>query len=340
MVSFESGMGRWSVVRHSGVKRRGCSFCQGLSPMHPVVYIPNWNGGELLLATLSSLSGEDQARIVVVDNGSSDGSAEKARSQFPDVECLEFGENLGFGRALNRAVSELPGDPVIFLNNDVECEAGFLKHLLGAASLGAEMVAGVLVQADRPNLIDSAGVVIEGDTLLAFDYLHGESTSILDQAPPPLAPCGGAALFRRDAFESLEGFDERIFIYLEDVDLALRAAAAGMSCLLARDARARHAYSASLGSRSGAKYERTGWSRGYLLRRYGIAKRPAAARALLVEGTICAGQLVQHRTAKGLRGRIAGWRAGASLPVRKLPATGLLDLSVRERLRWRADRRR
>ena len=308
--------------------------------MEPVVYIPNWNGGELLLQTLASLSGEAQARIVVVDNGSSDDSVARARNRFPGVECLEFGENLGFGRALNRAVSELPGDPVIFLNNDVECEAGFLERMLGAASQGAEMVAGVLVQADRPNLIDSAGVVVEGDTLLAFDYLHGESTDVLDKAPPPLAPCGGAALFRRDAFESLGGFDERIFIYLEDVDLALRAAAAGMSCLLARDARARHAYSSSLGSRSGAKYERTGWSRGYLLRRYGIAKRPAAARALLVEGAICAGQLVQHRTGKGVRGRIAGWHAGADLPVRKLPATGLLDLSVRERLRWRANRRR
>ena len=308
--------------------------------MEPVVYIPNWNGGELLLQTLASLSGEDQARIVIVDNGSSDDSVARARDRFPGVECLELGENLGFGRALNRAVSELPGDPVIFLNNDVECEAGFLERLLGAASHGAEMVAGVLVQADRPNLIDSAGVVVEGDTLLAFDYLHGESTDVLDQAPPPLAPCGGAALFRRDAFESLKGFDERIFIYLEDVDLALRAAATGMSCLLARDARARHAYSASLGSRSGAKYERTGWSRGYLLRRYGIAKRPAAARALLVEGAICAGQLVQHRTAKGLSGRIAGWRAAAGLPVHELPSAGLLDLSVRERLRLRANRRR
>jgi GT2 family glycosyltransferase len=308
--------------------------------VQPVVYIPNWNGGELLLQTLSSLSGEDQAQIVVVDNGSSDGSAERAKSQFPDIECLEFGENLGFGRALNRAVSELPGDPVIFLNNDVECETGFLEQMLDTASRGAEMVAGVLVQADRPTLIDSAGVVVEGDTLLAFDYLHGELADVLVGAPPPLGPCGGAALFRRDAFESLQGFDERIFIYLEDVDLALRAAAAGMACLLARNARARHAYSASLGSRSGAKYERTGWSRGYLLRRYGIAKRPAAARALLVEGAICAGQLVQHRTAKGLQGRIAGWHAGAGLPVRELPTAGLLDLSMRERLRRRANRRR
>jgi GT2 family glycosyltransferase len=304
------------------------------------VYIPNWNGGELLLQTLSSLSGEKgQARIVVVDNGSSDGSVEKAKSRFPDVECLELGENLGFGRALNRAVVGIPGDPLIFLNNDVECEAGFIEQMLNAASR-AEMVAGVLVQADRPNLIDSAGVVVEGDTLLAFDYLHGESTDVLDNVRPPLAPCGGAALFRRDAFESLQGFDEKIFIYLEDVDLALRAASAGMSCVLASGARARHAYSASLGSRSGAKYERTGWSRGYLLRRYGIAKRPAAARALLVEGAICAGQLLQHRTAKGLHGRVAGWRAGAGLPLREPPATGLLDLSVRERLRRRADRRR
>lgn len=310
--------------------------------MEPVVYIPNWNGGELLLQTLSSLDGEkDLARIVVVDNGSSDGSVAAAKQRFPAVEMLELGENLGFGRALNRAVSSIPGDPVIFLNNDVECEPGFLAELLGAASPEAEMVAGVLVQADRPHLIDSAGVVVEGDALMAFDYLHGEPTERLESAGAPLGPCGGAALFKRSAFEALGGFDERIFIYFEDVDLALRGAAAGMSCRLAASARARHAYSASLGSRSAAKYERTGWSRGYLLRRYGVMRHPLPAiRALLVEGAICGGQLLRDRTAKGIRGRLAGWHAGAGLPVHRAPATGLLDLGLRERLRLRAVRRR
>ena len=277
----------------------------------------------------------------MVDNSSADDSVAAVRDRFPDVEVCKLSENLGFGRALNRATRAIDGDPMVFLNNDVECEPGFLRELLNAAEPGVEMVAGVLVQDDHPHLIDSAGVVVERDTLMAFDYLHGEPVDRLDSASPPLGPCGGAALFRRGAFESLGGFDERIFIYLEDVDLALRASAAGMQCGLAAKARVRHAYSASLGSRSPRKYERTGWSRGYLLRRYGVMHKPAAAvQALLSEGAVCAGQLAKHRTAAGFTGRLAGWRAGGGLPVHSPPADGLLELSLRERLRLRADRRR
>ena len=113
------------------------------------------------------------------------------------------------------------------------------------------------------------------------------------------------------AFEAVGGFDERIFLYYEDLDLALRMAAAGARCRLAPEARALHAYSASLGAGSGEKYARTGWSRGYMLRRYGVMSRPRdAARVLATEGAICAGQLLMDRTAAGLRGRLRGWREG------------------------------
>jgi GT2 family glycosyltransferase len=315
--------------------------CARVQPLAPVVYIPNWNGGDRLLLALASLDAGTQARVVVVDNGSSDGSIAATRERFPDVELLELEENLGFGKALNRAVGEIAGDPLIFLNNDVVCEPGFLAELLATSSKGAPMVAGVLLQEDMPQLIDTAGVIVEGDTLMAFDHLHGEPVESLERASTPLGPCGGAALFRREAFESLGGFDERIFIYLEDVDLALRAAAAGLECELARGARARHAYSASLGSRSGNKYRRTGWSRAYLLRRYGVMRRPASAlRALVLETGVCAGQLVRDRTTLGLRGRIEGWRDAARLERRARPDHGLATMSLGERLRRRADRRR
>jgi N-acetylglucosaminyl-diphospho-decaprenol L-rhamnosyltransferase len=254
---------------------------------------------------------------------------------------LELGENLGFGRALNRAVKEIEGDPVVFLNNDVVCQPGFLSQLLAPLAPGVEMVAGVLLQEDRPELIDSAGVVVEKRTLMGFDYLHGEQVSALASAPAPLAPCGGAALFRRAAFEALGGFDERIFIYLEDVDLALRAAAEGMRCALAGGARALHAYSASLGSRSPRKYDRTGWSRGYLLRRYGVLRHPRGAlRTLAVEGAVCLGQLARDRTLSGARGRLAGWREGGGLEPRSAPAQGLLEIGLGEQLRLRRERRR
>lgn len=309
--------------------------------MNPTVYIPNLNGGEMLAMTLESLAPFGDTRVVVVDNGSEDDSVAIVRERFPEVELIALEENIGFGRALNLAVRQAPGDLLIFLNNDVECETGFVDSLVGALAEGIDAVAAVLVQRDAPELIDSAGVMVEGDTLMAFDYMHGERVESLAGAAAPLGPTGGAALFRRAAFERVGGFDERIFVYYEDVDLALRMRAAGARCALAPDARALHAFSATLGSRSGAKFERTGWSRGYLLRRYGVLSRPGpAARALLCESAIGAGQLLRARTARGIRGRIRGWRAGRALPVREVPTVGLTSLSLPERLRLRAGRKR
>ncbi len=309
--------------------------------MNPTVYIPNLNGGEMLARTIESLAPLGDTRVVVVDNGSEDDSAAILRSRFPEVELIELERNIGFGRALNLAVERVPGDPVILLNNDVECEPGFVDALLAGLEDGVDAVAGVLVQRDAPDLIDSAGVTVEADTLMAFDYLHGESVASLSGVPAPLGPTGGAALFRREVFTALGGFDERIFVYYEDVDLALRMRAAGHRCALAPGARALHAFSATLGSRSGAKFEMTGWSRGYLLRRYGVLSRPGPAlRALACEGAICAGQLLRARTARGLRGRVLGWRAGGGLPARQAPPASLVELSVRERLRLRAGRSR
>jgi len=307
--------------------------------MRPAVYIPHFNGFERLERALRSL--REQTRpldVVVVDNGSSDGSAELLRERFGEVGLLELGRNLGFGPALNRAIAERPGDPAILLNDDVDCEPRFVEAMLAAAE-GAEMVAGVLLQEAAPGLIDSAGVVADR-TLMGFDYLHGEPAEAAEAAPAPLGPTGGAALYRLDAFRAAGGFDERIFLYYEDLDLALRLGAAGARCRLAGEARALHAYSASLGAASGEKYARTGWSRGYMLRRYGAMSRPGRAlRALAGEAAICAGQIAKDRTAKGIGGRLRGWRDGAGLERRQIDEKALLDLSLREALGMRRLRR-
>ncbi|HSR94710.1 MAG TPA: glycosyltransferase family 2 protein [Solirubrobacterales bacterium] len=308
--------------------------------MRPAIYIPTYNGRERLGRTLRSLEAQSRPTdVVVADNGSGDGTAELLREEFPAVTLLELGENLGFGPALNRAVAEHPADPVILLNNDVEAEPRFVEALLDASAEGAETVAGVLVQEAAPGLIDSAGVVADR-TLMGFDYLHGEPLEAAAKAADPLGPTGGAALYRLDAFRAAGGFDERIFLYYEDLDLALRLRSAGARCRLAGGARAVHAYSASLGAGSGDKYARTGWSRGYVLRRYGVISNPRdAARALTAEGAICAGQLLKDHTAKGLGGRLRGWRDGAGLERRPIAQDALLDITLREALARRRRRR-
>ena len=309
--------------------------------MQTTIYIPNFEGARWLGRALESLRGQTRpADVVVVDNGSGDGSVELVRSDFPEVKLVETGANLGFGPALNRAVAEHPAEALILFNNDAAAEPRFVEALLDGLGEGVEMVAGVLTQERDPGLIDSAGVVADR-TLMGFDHLHGEPSAAALGAPDPLGPTGGAGLYRRPAFEAVGGFDERIFLYYEDLDLALRLGARGGRCRLAAEARALHAYSATLGAGSGAKYERTGWSRAYMLRRYGVMSSPRlAVRALACEAALCAGQLLADRTAKGIAGRLRGWREAAGLERRDAAGAALLELSAREALALRRRRRK
>jgi GT2 family glycosyltransferase len=308
--------------------------------MPPGVYIPNFNGGEHLARALESLRAQTrEVDVIVVDNGSTDGSDQMVADRFPELRLLRLGENLGFGPALNRAIEAYPAEQVILFNNDAAAEPRFVEALLDELGGGVDSVAGVLVQERDPALIDSAGVVAD-TTLMGFDYLHGEPLGAAVGADAPLGPTGGAALYRGEALRAVGGFDERMFLYYEDLDLALRLAARGGRCRLAGEARALHAYSASLGAASGAKYARTGWSRGYMLRRYGTLRDPRVAlRALTAEATICAGQLVRDHTAEGLLGRMRGFRAGAGLERRDAAGAPLLDISAREALAMRRRRR-
>jgi N-acetylglucosaminyl-diphospho-decaprenol L-rhamnosyltransferase len=305
------------------------------------VYIPNLDGGARLRRALETLAAQSiGAPVVVIDNGSRDGSPDMAEQEL-GARMIRLDRNVGFGRALNLGVAEFPAEWLVFLNNDVECEPSLLEALVETSEAqGADTVAGVLLQMEREDLIDSAGVVADR-TLLAWDHLYGAPVEEAVSASPPLGPTGGIALVRRDIFDRVGRFDERIFAYLEDLDLALRIRHAGGVCALAPHARALHCHSSTLGSGSAAKNRLMGWSRGYLLRRYGILSDsalvvPTLARELVIAG----GQLLIDRTATGITSRLAGWAAAAGLPRRPLPADGLLDVSMAEALRMRSLRRR
>ena len=308
--------------------------------MQATVYIPNFNGSQHIGRALRSLREQTRpADVVVVDNGSTDDSVALVRAEHPEVTVLELGQNIGFGPALNRAVAAHPAENLVLLNSDVECEPRFLEALADGLGEGVDSVAGVLLQERAPELIDSAGVVADA-TLMGFDHLHGEPAASALEAADPLGPTGGAALYRRAAFAAVGGFDERIFLYYEDLDLALRMAAGGGRCRLAGEARALHAYSASLGAGSGRKFAFTGWSRGYMLRRYGVMSKPRLGlRALACEGAICAGQLLIDHTAKGFSGRLRGWRDGGGLERRDVDGAPLLQISARQAVGLRRKRR-
>ena len=274
------------------------------------VITPSMNAQNIasLLGSLATQTAE--CEVLVVDNGSAGETVSQACHEFAFARPLRLAQNAGFSRAVNLAAREAQGDALVLVNDDSVCEPAFVEEITNAlARSGGAMAAGVMREARRPELIETAGIEIDRN-LLAFDYLNGLPLSALDgEVPDPLGPSGAAAAYRTDAFLAAGGFDERIFAYWEDVDLALRLAATGSGCALAPRALGTHAHSSTLGSGSSRKNYLMGFGRGYVLRKWGGTSLRTIPAILLRDLPICAGQVVFDRNAAGIRGRVAGLRA-------------------------------
>jgi len=302
------------------------------------VVVPTFNGWDLTRSCLVRLREQTLSHVVVVaDNASTDGTPERVRSEFPEVRIVELERNLGFPVACNRGAAAGDGEVVVLLNNDVECPPDFLERLVSPfADEGVGMVAGVLV---RPGADEIDGVGLTADaTLSGFARLAGRPVREAALGRPVVTgPSGGAAAYRRSAWESIGGLDERIFIYAEDLDLAFRLRAAGWQAAVAADAVAVHLGSVTMGLRSPWQRYQAGFSRGYLLRRYGVLRSSAAARALVTEAAVVVGDAVISRDLSAARGRLAGWRAARDLPRLPSPPSEAVDpgIGFRESLRLR-----
>ena len=304
------------------------------------VIVPTCNGGARLRRLLRSLE-PSEAQIVVIDNGSTDGTGAMLRREFPTVELVALPSNHGFARAVNAGAARAEGRALVLLNDDCVCDPGFVTALAAALEPGRDVVmaAAVLREARDPGLIDSAGMALD-PTLLVFDYLNGEPVSALEgEVADPVGPSAAAAAFDTHAFLELGGFDENLFAYWEDVDLVLRLRQAGGQCVLAKAARGTHEHSATLGSGSAAKNYLTGFGRGYLLRKWSVLTPARAPGVAARELAICAGQALIDRNTSGVRGRIEGFAAARRVEPRPYPA-GLLEPAVGGTLMARARRRR
>jgi GT2 family glycosyltransferase len=288
------------------------------------VVVPTLDGAARLTGLLRSLTpGEYQ--VIVVDNGSRDGTADLVRRDFPGVEVVELDRNLGFSRAVNIGAERAEGRALVLLNNDCVCEPGFVEALVEPLRRGDEcvMAAAVMREARDPATIDSAGMELDG-TLLVFDYLNGHPVSVLGgDVPDPVGPSAAAAAFDLAAFREVGGFDENLFAYWEDVDLVVRLRLLGGRCALAREAVGTHAHSATLGSGSAAKNELMGFGRGYLLRKWSVVSPARLPAVLARELAICAAQALVDRTLAGIRGRVRGFAAAGTVPRSPYPAAAL-----------------
>jgi N-acetylglucosaminyl-diphospho-decaprenol L-rhamnosyltransferase len=214
----------------------------------------------------------------------------------------------------------------------MDAEPDFLEHItapLADPSVG--MVAGLTLQPGGGECVDAFGVAVDR-ALSAFNRLRHEGPG--DDPDVLAGPSGGAAAYRRAAWEAVGGFDDAFFAYGEDLDLALRLRLAGWRAAAAPLARGVHGGGATTGLGSEFQRRQGAFMRGFLLRRYGVLRTHGAGRALLVDGLVVAYGLARFRSLAPVSGRIAGWRAAAKGPRLPIPP-GAVDerITLRTALR-------
>ena len=225
-----------------------------MAPRHDprlTVIIPTWNGARLLERCLSSLAGQRvTCPVLVVDNGSTDSTRALLESRFSGVGVLALEENQGFARAVNRGILHCDSEYVALLNNDTEVDPGWADAGLAAFDRNPSywFLASRMVDFRRRDLIDSAGDGYDR-TGMPFKRGRGDPCGRHDRSRPVLGASAGAAFYRRDLFDRIGLFDETYYMYLEDVDLSLRAQLTGHPCLYVPEAVVYHIEAASDPSR-------------------------------------------------------------------------------------------
>ncbi len=294
------------------------------------VVVPVHNGYALTCDCLAHLARQTLSHhAIVVDDGSSDDTPARLRRDWPQATLVELGSNQGYTKAVNRGVGVGEGEHVVLLNNDVRLAADCLERLVAPLQRNpriGSVAALMLMPGERR--IDSLGVSADV-TLAGFARLQGRDVEDISTGMPVLAgPEGTAGAYRRAAWEEVGGLDETISAYMEILDLALRLRAAGWGTAGAQDARGMHLGSSTYGRRSARQRRLAGFSRGYLLRRYGVLRSRAGARALLTEAAVVAGDIALCGDTQALRGRVEGWRAGAGMPRHPPPPGEAIDSSI------------
>lgn len=220
-----------------------------MNEINVTVIIPNWNGKELLKDCLDSLSKQSYENfiILVVDNGSTDGSVEYIKSLYKKVEVLELDKNYGFTGAINRGVKYAKTEFVALLNNDTEVDSHWLQELVKTINQHLEVasVGSKLLNYFQRDIIDGVGIELnEVGQARSIGYQqkdHGQ----FDIESYVFGATAGAALFRREVFLELGGFDDNYFMYSEEVDWAFKAQFLGYKSIFAPKALVYHKHKMS-----------------------------------------------------------------------------------------------
>jgi GT2 family glycosyltransferase len=306
--------------------------------------VVNWNRKELLRACLASVARQTGVAFetIVVDNGSTDGSADLAEREF-GARVIRNAENRGFCEANNQGIAAARGEFIALLNNDAEAEPGWLAALHRACSARPDvgMAASKVLVWEDPRRIDKAGHLIFPD-----GQNRGRGSGALDQGQygreeEVLWPDGCAAMYRQEMLGRIGGFDEDFFAYGDDAELGLRARIAGWKCVYTPGAVVRHHRGATLGKDSARRlvllernrlllaFKLFPWSLLWLNPFYFAAR-------------VAAGLAAAHR-GKGDTAHFPGWRGkwamARALVLGDLAALRLAPRMLRKRAQIRGIRR-
>lgn len=199
-----------------------------MNHMDSLIIIVNYNGKELLEKSLPSIVKYTNADICVVDNNSTDDSLSFLKNNYPSIKLIESEENLGYGNAHNLALETHPNyNYYVFMNNDITVTPNWLEEMIkvfntkeGVGAVGPKIL--LSEKKDEKYLINSAGMDINKH-LMAYDRYEGEyDDEKYNTVEKVDGICGAVMLLSKEVIEKVKGFNPKMFLYYEDVDLSLR----------------------------------------------------------------------------------------------------------------------
>jgi hypothetical protein len=220
------------------------------------VVVVNWNRAEMLRECLQSLeiqvNGEGRRwplEVIVVDNGSTDGSKALVEREFPGVVLLRNEKNLGYCQANNQGIAVARGELIALLNNDAAAQPLWIEHLQAAFEESPEigMAASKIVTWEDPGRIDKVGHLIFPDGQNRGRGTGERDRGQYERVEEVLWPDGCAAMYRKLMLDQIGAFDEDLFAYGDDAELGLRARIAGWRCLYMPGAMVRHRRGSTMG---------------------------------------------------------------------------------------------
>ena len=294
--------------------------------MRASVIVPNYNGRRFLDTCLGALFRQtyppERLEVVLVDDASTDDSVAWVREHYEGVKIVALASNSGLAAGCNAGARAATGDLLVMLNNDTEAEPGWLAALVEAASAHPEAgaIASKMLLFDRREVLHNAGDLMGADGIPRNRGVWEVDEGQYDAHGEVFGGCGGGVAYRRAAWEAAGGFDERLFMYLEDVDLAWRLQLLGWRAIFAPEARLYHHLSATGGGVLASYY--TGRNTLWV-----IAKDMPAPLIRKHLGRIVAAQWRVTRDA------LRAWRGAAARARLRGQAAGLLGLP--RVLKWR-----